>query len=58
MEADGLTTARHASKLIAESLVVWVKGLTVGECLLDPQVGLVIDSLLLFTASAEITHWH
>lgn len=33
---DGLTTARHASKLIAESLVVWVKSLTVDECLLDP----------------------
>lgn len=58
MEGDGLTTARHASKLTAESLVVWVKGLAVGKCLLDPKESLVIDSHLLFTASAEITHRH
>jgi len=58
MEEDGLTTARRASRLIAKSLVVRVKGLTVGECLLDPQVGLVVDLLLLFAASAQIAHRH
>ena len=47
-----MTTARHVSKLIAESLVVWVKGFPVGQCLLDPKVGLVVDALLLFAAPA------